>query len=191
MSPGNHLYAIFIGGQVYLLHVPQTTLNDLKTDYIALEWHSRESWFDSGRFRHKSGAGTISVPAFLRAEIKALPGSPLTDYLFSLFCSWNNYVIICFASNPSLQQNIGHRRPIPMLPDLPAQSCYPLGKALPETLYGLESCSIICAFKPLDPMPINLITEEARCFVRTDMDYGILGYNIFRRIAKKNGTMIM
>lgn len=34
-------------------------------------------------------------------------------------------------------------------------------------------------------MPINLILEEAHRFVRTDMDYGVLGYNIFERIAKE------
>lgn len=33
--------------------------------------------------------------------------------------------------------------------------------------------------------PINLILEEAHRFVRTDMDYGVLGYNIFERIAKE------
>ena len=34
-------------------------------------------------------------------------------------------------------------------------------------------------------MPINLILEEAHRFVRSDMDYGALGYNIFERIAKE------
>lgn len=34
-------------------------------------------------------------------------------------------------------------------------------------------------------MPINLILEEAHRFVRSDMDYGVLGYNIFERIAKE------
>lgn len=34
-------------------------------------------------------------------------------------------------------------------------------------------------------MPVNLILEEAHRFVRSDMDYGVLGYNIFERIAKE------
>jgi len=38
---------------------------------------------------------------------------------------------------------------------------------------------------PRNSMPINLILEEAHRFVRTDMDYGVLGYNIFERIAKE------
>jgi len=43
----------------------------------------------------------------------------------------------------------------------------------------------IRAIKPRNSMPINLILEEAHRFVRTDMDYGVLGYNIFERIAKE------
>ncbi len=39
--------------------------------------------------------------------------------------------------------------------------------------------------KPRNSMPINLVLEEAHRFVRTDMDYGILGYNIFERFAKE------
>lgn len=39
--------------------------------------------------------------------------------------------------------------------------------------------------KPRNSMPVNLILEEAHRFVRTDMDYGVLGYNIFERIAKE------
>jgi hypothetical protein len=38
---------------------------------------------------------------------------------------------------------------------------------------------------PRNSMPVNLILEEAHRFVRTDMDYGVLGYNIFERIAKE------
>ena len=38
---------------------------------------------------------------------------------------------------------------------------------------------------PRNSMPINLILEEAHRFVRSDMDYGVLGYNIFERIAKE------
>lgn len=34
-------------------------------------------------------------------------------------------------------------------------------------------------------MPVNLILEEAHRFIRSDMDYGVLGYNIFERIAKE------
>lgn len=43
----------------------------------------------------------------------------------------------------------------------------------------------IRSLKPRNSMPINLILEEAHRFVRTDMDYGVLGYNIFERIAKE------
>ena len=43
----------------------------------------------------------------------------------------------------------------------------------------------IRAAKPRNAMPVNLILEEAHRFVRTDMDYGVLGYNIFERIAKE------
>lgn len=39
--------------------------------------------------------------------------------------------------------------------------------------------------KPRNSMPINLILEEAHRFIRADMDYGVLGYNIFERIAKE------
>lgn len=39
--------------------------------------------------------------------------------------------------------------------------------------------------KPRNSMPVNLILEEAHRFIRTDMDYGVLGYNIFERIAKE------
>ena len=39
--------------------------------------------------------------------------------------------------------------------------------------------------KPRNAMPVNLILEEAHRFVRSDMDYGVLGYNIFERIAKE------
>ncbi len=38
---------------------------------------------------------------------------------------------------------------------------------------------------PRNSMPVNLILEEAHRFVRSDMDYGVLGYNIFERIAKE------
>jgi len=41
------------------------------------------------------------------------------------------------------------------------------------------------SLSPRNSMPINLILEEAHRFVRTDMDYGVLGYNIFERIAKE------
>lgn len=41
------------------------------------------------------------------------------------------------------------------------------------------------SLKPRNTMPINLILEEAHRFVRSDMDYGVLGYNIFERIAKE------
>ena len=41
------------------------------------------------------------------------------------------------------------------------------------------------ALSPRNSMPINLILEEAHRFVRSDMDYGVLGYNIFERIAKE------
>ncbi|MDR1091138.1 MAG: ATP-binding protein [Prevotella sp.] len=43
----------------------------------------------------------------------------------------------------------------------------------------------IRSLSPRNSMPINLILEEAHRFVRTDMDYGVLGYNIFERIAKE------
>ncbi len=39
--------------------------------------------------------------------------------------------------------------------------------------------------KPRNAMPINLVLEEAHRFIHTDMDYGVLGYNIFERIAKE------
>lgn len=41
------------------------------------------------------------------------------------------------------------------------------------------------SLNPRNSMPVNLILEEAHRFVRTDMDYGVLGYNIFERIAKE------
>lgn len=41
------------------------------------------------------------------------------------------------------------------------------------------------SLSPRNSMPVNLILEEAHRFVRTDMDYGVLGYNIFERIAKE------
>ena len=41
------------------------------------------------------------------------------------------------------------------------------------------------SLKPRNTMPVNLILEEAHRFVRSDMDYGVLGYNIFERIAKE------
>lgn len=41
------------------------------------------------------------------------------------------------------------------------------------------------SLKPRNTMPVNLILEEAHRFVRTDMDCGVLGYNIFERIAKE------
>lgn len=41
------------------------------------------------------------------------------------------------------------------------------------------------SLKPRNSMPVNLILEEAHRFVRSDMDYGVLGYNIFERIAKE------
>ena len=41
------------------------------------------------------------------------------------------------------------------------------------------------SLKPRNAMPVNLILEEAHRFVRSDMDYGVLGYNIFERIAKE------
>lgn len=41
------------------------------------------------------------------------------------------------------------------------------------------------SLSPRNSMPINLILEEAHRFVRSDMDYGVLGYNIFERIAKE------
>lgn len=34
-------------------------------------------------------------------------------------------------------------------------------------------------------MPINLIIEEAHRFIRNETNYGVLGYNIFERIAKE------
>jgi DNA helicase HerA-like ATPase len=34
-------------------------------------------------------------------------------------------------------------------------------------------------------MPINFIIEEAHRFVRNENNYGVLGYNIFERIAKE------
>lgn len=43
----------------------------------------------------------------------------------------------------------------------------------------------IRSLSPRNSMPVNLILEEAHRFVRTDMDYGVLGYNIFERIAKE------
>ena len=43
----------------------------------------------------------------------------------------------------------------------------------------------IRSLSPRNSMPINLILEEAHRFVRTDMDYGVLSYNIFERIAKE------
>ena len=43
----------------------------------------------------------------------------------------------------------------------------------------------IRSLSPRNSMPTNLILEEAHRFVRTDMDYGVLGYNIFERIAKE------
>lgn len=41
------------------------------------------------------------------------------------------------------------------------------------------------SLQPRNAMPVNLILEEAHRFVRSDMDYGVLGYNIFERIAKE------
>ena len=41
------------------------------------------------------------------------------------------------------------------------------------------------SLKPRNAMPVNLILEEAHRFVRSYMDYGVLGYNIFERIAKE------
>lgn len=41
------------------------------------------------------------------------------------------------------------------------------------------------ALTPRNSMPVNLILEEAHRFIRSDMDYGVLGYNIFERIAKE------
>ena len=41
------------------------------------------------------------------------------------------------------------------------------------------------SLKPRNTMPVNLILEEAHRFIRSDMDYGVLGYNIFERIAKE------
>jgi len=41
------------------------------------------------------------------------------------------------------------------------------------------------SLKPRNAMPVNLMLEEAHRFVRSDMDYGVLGYNIFERIAKE------
>ncbi len=41
------------------------------------------------------------------------------------------------------------------------------------------------SLSPRNSMPVNLILEEAHRFVRSDMDYGVLGYNIFERIAKE------
>jgi DNA helicase HerA-like ATPase len=41
------------------------------------------------------------------------------------------------------------------------------------------------SLNPRNSMPVNLVLEEAHRFVRTDMDYGVLGYNIFERIAKE------
>lgn len=41
------------------------------------------------------------------------------------------------------------------------------------------------SLEPRNTMPVNLILEEAHRFVRSDMDYGVLGYNIFERIAKE------
>lgn len=38
---------------------------------------------------------------------------------------------------------------------------------------------------PRNSMPLNLIIEEAHRFVRADIGYGVLGYNIFERIAKE------
>lgn len=43
----------------------------------------------------------------------------------------------------------------------------------------------IRSLKPRNTMPVNLILEEAHRFIRSDMDYGVLGYNIFERIAKE------
>jgi nucleoside-triphosphatase THEP1 len=39
--------------------------------------------------------------------------------------------------------------------------------------------------KDRNSMPVNLILEEAHRFIHTSMDYGVLGYNIFERIAKE------
>ena len=41
------------------------------------------------------------------------------------------------------------------------------------------------SLQPRNAMPVNLILEEAHRFIRSDMDYGVLGYNIFERIAKE------
>ena len=41
------------------------------------------------------------------------------------------------------------------------------------------------SLKQRNSMPVNLILEEAHRFIRADMDYGVLGYNIFERIAKE------
>ena len=41
------------------------------------------------------------------------------------------------------------------------------------------------SLKERNSMPVNLILEEAHRFIRADMDYGVLGYNIFERIAKE------
>ena len=41
------------------------------------------------------------------------------------------------------------------------------------------------SLKKRNSMPVNLILEEAHRFIRADMDYGVLGYNIFERIAKE------
>jgi DNA helicase HerA-like ATPase len=41
------------------------------------------------------------------------------------------------------------------------------------------------SLSPRNSMPVNLVLEEAHRFVHTDMDYGVLGYNIFERIAKE------
>ena len=39
--------------------------------------------------------------------------------------------------------------------------------------------------EPRNSKPINLILEEAHRFIKNEEDYGVLGYNIFERIAKE------
>lgn len=39
--------------------------------------------------------------------------------------------------------------------------------------------------KPRNSMPVNLILEEAHRYINSNMDYGVLGYNIFERIARE------
>jgi DNA helicase HerA-like ATPase len=57
-----------------------------------------------------------------------------------------------------------------------------------EVITKVFSKMLFDYIRTLDPrnsMPVNLILEEAHRFIRTDMDYGVLGYNIFERIAKE------